>query len=106
MCCFACGNVCNVVREFVQKAVLEVTGYSFCRVRKTTHAGPKWSGPQLRGGLGFSVTGVCGGQPVCRTSGDQLLFQHLIPRCAKSRGGQSASDAPLAVLKKRGGPMA
>ena len=38
---------------------------------------------------------------VCRTSGDRLLFQHLIPRCAKSRGGQSASDAPLSVLKKR-----
>ena len=35
------------------------------------------------------------------TSGAKLSSPHLIPRCAKSRGGQSVSDAPLAVLKKR-----
>ena len=36
-----------------------------------------------------------------RASGDNLSSPHLIPRCAKSPGGQSVSDAPLAVLKKR-----
>ena len=36
-----------------------------------------------------------------RSSGDTLSSPHVIPRCAKSRGGLNASDAPLAVLKKR-----
>ena len=44
-----------------------------------------------------------GGRPVIRSSGDTLSSPHVIPRCAKSRGGLNASDAPLAVLKKREG---
>ena len=39
--------------------------------------------------------------PVTRSSGDTPSSPHVIPRCAKSRGGLNASDAPLAVLKKK-----